>query len=95
MNQPQGVTRAAAERSQWLAELAQAVDDAQRLAKTLSASMAEIVGAKEIYDSLEAIRIEVDSLRRGGWVVRREDIDPQRTHLFPWNRRRTMLAPKK
>ena len=95
MNQLQLVTTTAAERSQWLAEIAQAVDEAQRLTKRLGASAADSAAAKEIYDSLEAIRIEVDSLRRGGWVVRRGDIDPNRTHLFPWNRRQTMLGPKK
>lgn len=88
----QQVTTAAAERSQWLGELAQAVDEAQRLAKALRASAAQRVAAKEIYDSLEVMRIEVDSLRRGGWVVRRDDSDPQRTHPFPWNRRQVPQA---
>lgn len=89
MRLAENATSVAAEHSRWLAELAHAVDQAQRLAKALRASVAQRVAANEIYDSLEAMRIEVDSLRRGGWVVRREDTGPQRTNLFPWNRRQT------
>jgi hypothetical protein len=94
VNQPQDGTAAAAERGRWLAELAQAVDEAQGLAKTLRASEANRVAAKEIYGRLEAVRIEVDLLRRGGWVIRRNEIGPLRTGLFPWNRRQATLLPK-
>jgi hypothetical protein len=94
VNQPQNGTGAAAERGRWLAELAQAVDEAQRLAKMLRASEADCLAAKEIYDRLEAVRIEVDSLRRGSWIVRRKEIDPLRTGLFPWNRRQATILPK-
>lgn len=78
----------AAERSRWLAELAQAVDQAQRLARTLSASESNGSQAKELFGRLESVRIEVDALRRGTWVTRSIEIDPLRTNLFPWNRRR-------
>jgi hypothetical protein len=94
VNQPQDGTAAAAERGRWLAELAQAVDEALRLARSLRASEASRIAVKGIYCRLEAVRIEVDSLRRGGWVVRREEIGPLRTGLFPWNRRLATLPPK-
>ena len=90
MRQTDGALTAAAERSRWLAELAQAVDQAQWLAKGLRASVEQRAAARQIYESLEAMRIEVELLRRGGWVARGEDNDPQRTNLFPWNRRQTL-----
>lgn len=78
---------AATERSRWLAELAQAVDQAQRLARTLGHSESNCAQAKELYGRLESVRIEVEALRRGTWVTRSIEIDPLRTNLFPWNRR--------
>lgn len=79
---------AAVEHSRWLAELAEAIDQAQRLARTLSATGSNSAEAKELFRRLESVRIEVDALRRGGWVTRSTEIDPLRTNSFPWNRRR-------
>ena len=78
---------AAAERSRWLAELAQAIDQAQQLARTLGDSESNGAQAKELYGRLEAVRVEVDAIRRGTWVTRSIEIDPLRTNHFPWNRR--------
>jgi len=82
-----GERTAAAERSRWLAELAQAIDEAQRLARNLGDSERKCAHAKELYGRLESVRIEVEALRRGAWVPRSTEIDPLRTNLFPWNRR--------
>ncbi len=82
-----GERTAAAERSRWLAELAQAIDEAQRLARNLGDSERKCAHAKELYGRLESVRIEVEALRRGTWVTRSTEIDPLRTNLFPWNRR--------
>jgi hypothetical protein len=82
-----GKWSAAAERSRWLAELAEAVDQAQRLARALSTAGSDGAQAKELFHRLESVRVEVDSLRRGAWVKRSTEIDPFLTNLFPWNRR--------
>lgn len=85
-----GDTTAAEERSRWLAELAEAIGQAQRLVRTLSASQTSLgkrAEAKDLFGHLEAIRIEVDALRRGGWVPRQTEIDPSWINLIPWNRR--------
>lgn len=82
-----GERPAAAERSRWLAELAQAVDQAQRLARTLGVPGGNCEPAKELYDRLELVRIEVEALRRGAWGASPIEIDPLWTSLFPWNRR--------
>ena len=74
---------AAAERGRWLAEPAQAIDQAQRLARTLSIAQGDCAEAEHLYGRLESIRIEVDDLRRGGWGARPTRIDPLWTNLFP------------
>lgn len=79
---------AAAERARWLAELAFAVDRAQRLARTLSASQSDPAEAIELGKRLEAIRTEVEELRRGSRILLRREIDPRWTGLVPWNRRK-------
>lgn len=78
-----GERPAAGERGRWLAELAQAVDQAQRLARTLSVAQGTCAEAEDLYGRLEAIRIEVEDLRRGGWGARPTRIDPLWTNLFP------------
>ena len=83
-----GNQAAAAERARWLAELAQAIDRAQRLARTLARSERDAAEANELKGRLEAIRIEVEELRRGHRLILRREIDPKWTGLLPWNRRR-------
>jgi len=77
----------AAERARWLAELAAAVDEAQRIARTLSVSRGGCAEAEDLYGRLDAVRIEIEDLRRGGWGARATQIDPRWTSLFPWTRR--------
>ena len=78
----------AAERAQWLAELAEAIDGAKRLARTLAASESADAEAREIFGRLEAVELEVEALRRGSRNNLRRGIDPKWTSLVPWNRRR-------
>jgi hypothetical protein len=53
----------AAERAQWLAELASALEEAQQLAWHLSMSSERAAEALSLYGQLEAVRVEVQSLR--------------------------------
>ena len=78
----------AAERARWLAELAEAIDGAKRLARTIAASDRAAAEARELFSRLEAVEIEVEALRRGGRNNMRRQIDPKWTSLVPWNRRR-------
>lgn len=76
---------AAAERGRWLAELAHAITEAQRVARSLGVSRGNCAEAEAIYASLEMVGIEVENLRRGGWGVQATEFDPQWTSLFPWH----------
>ena len=75
---------AAAERGRWLAELAQAIGEAQRVARSLSVSKGRCPESELLHGQLELVRIEVEDLRRGGWGARPTKIDPHWTNLFPW-----------
>ncbi|MBA3512385.1 hypothetical protein [Sphingomonas sp.] len=79
---------AAVQQARWLAELAQAIDRAQRLARALESSKQDAAEAAAINQRLEAIRLEVDALRRAGRASVRRPIDPFWTGFTPWNRRR-------
>lgn len=67
---------AALERARWLAELAEAIGQAQRLAWRLGVAEGDSEEARELYARLEAVRSEVDALRFGDWVAVRSEIDP-------------------
>lgn len=86
MNQS-GERPAAAERGRWLAELAEAVTEAQRLARSLSIVQGNHAEAEDLYGRLELVRIEVEDLRRGGRGARLARNDPFWASLFPWNGR--------
>jgi len=77
---------AAVERGQWLADLAQAVDQAQRLARTLVVLKGSCAESEALYGRLEVVRIEVEDLRRGGWGARPMKIDPLWISLFSLER---------
>lgn len=66
---------AALERARWLAELADAIGQAQRLAWSLGVAEGDSEEARELYARLEAVRGEVDALRFGDWVPVRSEID--------------------
>lgn len=78
-----GERPAEAGRGQWLAELSEAIDQAQQLARTISTALGHCPEAEDLYARLEAIRIEVENLRLGGWGGRPARIDPRWSILFP------------
>lgn len=65
----------ASERARWLAELACAIAQAQKLAWSLGVVEGDSEEARDLYAQLEAVRGEVDSLRFGESNTRTE-IDP-------------------
>jgi len=77
---------AAFERGQWLSDLAQAVEQAQRLARTLIVLKGSCAESEDLYGRLERVRIEVEDLRRGGWGARPMKIDPIWISLFSLER---------
>jgi hypothetical protein len=54
----------AALRAEWLAQLAEAIEGAQRLAWQLGTQEVTSVEARQLYGRLELARLELDSLRR-------------------------------
>jgi hypothetical protein len=67
----------ALQRSRWLDELTDAISQAQRLAWSIGSAGRDGDEGKQLFASLEAVRGKVESLRFGGWVAVREEIDPQ------------------
>jgi hypothetical protein len=65
----------ALERARWLAELTQAIAEAQKLAWRLGVAEGDSEEARELYARLEAVRNEVDALRFDGWSSVRREID--------------------
>jgi hypothetical protein len=72
------------DRAQWLAELAAAIDDAQHLAWRLGVEEGDSAEAKELYERLEGVRIEVDALRRTGFHGARPEPFRDWSGLLPW-----------
>ena len=66
----------ALDRARWLAELAQAIIQAQRLAWRLGVEEGDSGEARELYGRLETVRAEVDSLRFGDWIDVRREVHP-------------------
>jgi hypothetical protein len=56
----------AALRAEWFAQLAEAIEGAQRLAWQLGTRDGTSDEARELYGKLEAVRLELDSLRGVG-----------------------------
>ena len=83
----QAAQEAAVQRARWLAELAFAIDRAQRMARSLAASEQDGAEAIELDRRLEQVRIEVEELRRGSRLLLRREIDPRWMGFLPWNRR--------
>lgn len=77
----------ALERARWLAELTQAIAEAQRLAWRLGVLEGDSEDARELYARLEELASEVQSLRFGGWLNVRQEADlPALEGLVPDNR---------
>lgn len=68
---------AAHERARWLDDLAQAIDQAQRLTWRLGVLEGDNEEARLLYARLEAAQSEVESLRFGDWLDVRNEIDPK------------------
>lgn len=75
-NDPGSSDLSSAERARWLAALAQAIEDAQRVAWQLGVAQGNNDEAKQLYAQLEAAREEVESLRLGGWGRHEVDLPP-------------------
>ena len=67
---------AGADRARWLAELASAIDDAQRVAWQIGVEEGNNAEARSLYARLEAARLEVEALRRGRWSREPADVCP-------------------
>lgn len=73
------------ERARWLAELALAVEQAQQLAREIAASEEKRRAAEELHAQLDAIRVELEMLRRGRATSGEAQVDPEWINLFGWN----------
>lgn len=78
----------AAERSRWLFELAQAIDEAQWAALQIGAADGRNPEAIELYRRLEAARREIEQLRVRIVVSRIEPHGRADDPRPPWERRR-------
>jgi hypothetical protein len=67
-----------ADRARWLAELAQALDEAQRLFRQLDVRTIPRADAFELFMRIEAARLEVQSLRLSRSLRERAEMSPQR-----------------
>jgi hypothetical protein len=66
----------ASARASWLAELGEAVAQAQRLVWVLGVVESDSEEARQLYARLESVRAELDALRTNGWAEVRREIDP-------------------
>jgi hypothetical protein len=76
----------AAERARWLAELSEALEQAERLVWSLGDRPGVAPELKELYGRLDAARAEVQSLRFRRAATGRSNNPPFWTELQPWNR---------
>lgn len=74
---------AAASRARWLAELADAIENAQRLAWQLGTATRPSPEARELYGRLESARVEVESMR--GIRIHEPLALPPRLHALCWS----------
>jgi hypothetical protein len=74
---------AVAAREKRLADLLEAVHQAQQLARALCNSRDNDNELNLLFGRLEAVRLEVEQMRRNG-AVPFEEIDPKWTGLIPW-----------
>jgi hypothetical protein len=74
----------AAGRARWLAELAEALDEAHRLLFELDLHDHGAAEALDLHVRIEAARLEVQSLRLSRSVAPRIEPDPEWSNLIPW-----------
>ena len=70
-------------RDKRLADLLEAVHQAQQVARALCNSRDKDNEVKLLFGRLEAVRLEVEQMRRNG-AVPFDEIDPKWTGLLPW-----------
>jgi hypothetical protein len=73
----------AALRAEWFAQLAEAIEGAQRLAWQLGTRQSTSAEARELYGKLEVARLELDSLR-GMALDRSVDFEPNWLQKLGW-----------
>jgi hypothetical protein len=76
----------AARRMWWLAELAEALEEACTLLKQLSAAEDDLEAA-ELYARIEAVRAEVEAIRLSAPPRARQDFGPEWSKDNPWTPR--------
>lgn len=81
------IETSATERARWLGQLAEALEEAQKVAWRLGVSEGDSSEAKELYGRIEAARAEVETLRLGGFRRFREESNPDWTNLLLWDRK--------
>jgi hypothetical protein len=72
-------------REEWLAQLSQTIESAQRLAWQLGTNLGASVEARELYGRLEAARLELESLR--GLRAQPLEADPECLAALGWSGR--------
>lgn len=75
--------RAAAVRARWMAELAVAIDEAQRIAWQLGSRSDGSAEARALYGRLEAARVELEELR-GLAVGHADELEPMLLRRLGW-----------
>ena len=78
--------RSTSERARWLAELAEALEQAQRLAWLVGQESGG--EAMELYGRLESVRLEVQSLQLGRLKASGDEASADWTRGFPWRSNR-------
>ena len=81
------IVLSATERARWLAQLADALEEAQKVAWRLGVSEGDSAEAKALYGRIEAARAEVETLRLGGFRRIREESDPDWANILLWGRK--------
>ena len=74
---------ASAAREKRLADLLEKVHQAQQVARALCNARDSDNEVKLLFGRLEAVRLEVEQMRRNG-AIPFEEIDPKWTGLLPW-----------
>ena len=75
----------ATERARWLAELADALEEAQKLAWEIGQSENQSAQAMDLYGRLETVRLEVRAIRVSRSDRNRADFNPEWTEYSPWS----------
>lgn len=74
----------AAGKARWLADLAAALDEAQRLLLELGLHDDDAAEARDVCVRIEAARREVQSLRLSRSIAARIEPDPEWSNFIPW-----------